>query len=121
MIRFLSALLQSYSSCVTSQSAILRLAQQFEEQANDDVGFLTLNSIVGALLQEEVTRSSHKHMVRTMRFIQPGIQAKILKGEMAKVHLVRVEQVLQLEDLGLHPNETEIAGGVDSEPLGERL
>lgn len=54
VIRLLSALPPSYSSFVTSQSAILRLAQQMELE------FLTVNAIIWALLQEEMIRSSQK-------------------------------------------------------------
>lgn len=60
VIRLLSALPSSYSSFVTSQNAILRLTQQMEDLANAEVTFLTVNEIVRARMQEEVSRTTQK-------------------------------------------------------------
>lgn len=52
-MRFLSALPPSYASFVTSQNAVLRLAQQMAEatgQSISDIHILNLNELIGALM-----------------------------------------------------------------------
>lgn len=89
VIRLLAALPPSYSSFVTSQNAMLRLTQQMEDLSNQEVELLTVNEIVGALMQEEVTRSFLKlqgkgHALNGSKNLQKDFKQGINKNNFNK-------------------------------------
>lgn len=62
-IRFLSSLPPSYADFVTSQNAVLRMAKQLAIISSVDeseIPALDFNELVGALLQEEMSRQAAK-------------------------------------------------------------
>lgn len=62
-MRFLSALPPSYSGFVTSQNAVMNLAQQMAMLSGHDdeeAPGLTINGMVAAVMQEEASRLGNK-------------------------------------------------------------
>lgn len=71
-IRFLSALPPSYSGFVTSQNVVLRMSQTMAIATGMDesmIPSLTVNELLGALIQEEAVRAAAKVRPKRRHFM----------------------------------------------------